>query len=143
METAIEIIETEKPYTLRKLNAGDIVPMCAVIKNIGWKEIKDCFGMEKVEVIIKALKENKEEEGESNVDIETVGFEVVMDVVNIILNNLDRCMDSVFNLLSRVSGMTTEEVATLDLAVFAEMIVDVVKEAGFKDFIKVVFRFLK
>ena len=143
METAIEIIETEKPYTLRKLNAGDIVPMCVVIKNIGWKEIKDCFGMEKVEVIIKALKENKEEEGESNVDIETVGFEVVMDVVNIILNNLDRCMDSVFNLLSRVSGMTTEEVATLDLAVFAEMIVDVVKEAGFKDFIKVVFRFLK
>lgn len=143
METAIEIIETEKPYTLRKLNAGDIVPMCAVIKNIGWKEIKDCFGMEKVEAIIKALKENKEEEGESNVDIETVGFEVVMDVVNIILNNLDRCMDSIFNLLSRVSGMTTEEVAALDLAVFAEMIVDVVKEAGFKDFIKVVFRFLK
>lgn len=143
METAIEIIETEKPYTLRKLNAGDIVPMCAVIKNIGWKEIKDCFGMEKVEAIIKAFKENKEEESESNVDIETVGFEVVMDVVNIILNNLDRCMDSIFNLLSRVSGMTTEEVAALDLAVFAEMIVDVVKEAGFKDFIKVVFRFLK
>lgn len=141
METPnIEIIETEKPYTLRKLNAGDIVPMCAVIKNIDLKEIKNCFGVDKVKSIIEAIKDDK---GESGVNIEAVGFEVVVDVVDIILNNLDRCMDSLFRFLSNLSGMTREEVAVLDLAVFTEMIIDVVKKEEFKDFIKVVSKFLK
>lgn len=132
MNEVIEKIEEVKPYTLRKLCADDIFPFCTVINQIGFKEFKACFSNpESVEMIKKITS------GDESVSIESVGIPIAMDVAGIIFANIEKCKSSLYQLLSQLSGLTKEEIAALDIDVFAEMIIDVVKKEEFKSFFKV------
>lgn len=133
MSETIEKIEETKPYTLRKLCADDIFPFCSIINQIGFKEIKGCF--EKPEIKEMLLGENA--------DASAVGLPIAMDIVGIIFANMEKCKGSLYQLLSQLSGLTKEEIAALDIDVFAEMIIDVVKKEEFKSFFKVASKLFK
>lgn len=62
----------------------------------------------------------------------------MIDMAGIVLENIPKCKTEIYVFLSGLSGMTKEEIADLDMVVFAEMIVDVFKKDQFKDFFKVV-----
>lgn len=124
----------EKAYTLKKLSAANVFTFTTILNKIGFKEIKECFQSEEMKELVK--KGNK-------VDVESIGIQVMMDVVSIVLANLENCKDSIYQLLSDLSGMSKEEINELDMNVFIEMIIDVFKKDEFKDFFKVVSKLLK
>lgn len=135
METTME-----RPYTLKKLSAEDLFPCAAVINKIGFTEIKKCMSVEKVKAIMESL--NAEDPNNEHF-VESVGMEIIMDVVGVILANLENCKESLYKLLSNLTGMKKEAIAALDIDVFAQLIIDVVKKEEFKDFFKVVSGLLK
>lgn len=141
MIEATEIIEEkateEKPYTLRKLCADDIFPLCTVLTKIGLKEIKGCFNVDTFKKLV-----GDAEEGIEN-DIEKIGFDIAMDVVSVVIANMESCKDSLYQFLSGLSGMTKGELAALDIDVFIGMIVDVIKKDEFRNFFKVASKFVK
>lgn len=138
----IEIKEVEKAteYTLRRLTADDIFPMCAIISKIGIGEFKKCFESVAVKNAISTLLSDGEENENG---IESIGMAVMFDIVGIVLGNLPKCKTEIYNFVSNISNKTVEEVAKLDMATFFNIIVDIIKKPEFKDFFGVVSKLLK
>lgn len=129
------IIEAvEKPYTLRKLCSKDVFIMSTILKNIGFKEFKDCLQTDELKGLISK---------DDNPNVEKLGLTIAMDIAGIIISNMANAEDSIYQLLSNLSGKTKEEIAQLDMEVFFEMLIDVFKQEGFANFFKVVSKLLK
>lgn len=124
----------EKPYTLKKLCADNVFAFCTILNRIGFKELKGCFQNEEIKAIMAEKDDNK---------IEKVGLSVMMDIASIVLSNLDNCKENIYKILSDLSGMKKDEIASLDMDVFINMIIDVFKKEEFKDFFKAVSKLLK
>lgn len=60
-EVILETTENvaEKPYTFKRLNAGDIAPMCKVLRKFGINEFVNCFQSEGVQNLVAKLKKDK------------------------------------------------------------------------------------
>lgn len=124
---------SDKPYTFRKLNATDVMPMCRILSKVGIKELGACFQSDEVKALIS---------DKSN-SADTVGIQVVLDIAGTILERLPDCEKEIFSLLASVGGMTVDDVRALDLPTFAEMVIDFVKKDDFRDFIGVASRLFK
>ena len=130
-----------EPYEFRTLGAEDIFPMFNIINKIGITEIKTFIeggGMKDVLSAFTAGDDNKDENS-----VTKLGISVFFELASIILRNLPKCENDVFQLLSSTSNLSVEQVRKLDLATFTEMIIDFVKKEEFKDFIKVVSKLFK
>lgn len=133
-------ITIEKPvYTFRKLKSEDMFPMFSIIGKIGINKFAQSFGTDNVKEMIATLVGGKND-GESRT---VVGISVMLEMVNIILGNLPKCKDDIYQLLSNVSNLTVDEIKELDFATFTEMVVEFVKKKEFKDFMKVVSKSFK
>lgn len=130
----------EKPYVLRDLKSEDMFPMFKILSKIGFKEFKTCFDNDSIKALIADAKTGDPDAGRSKKDelVASVGISVMIDMAGIVLENIPKCKTEIYVFLSGLSGMTKEEIADLDMVVFAEMIVDVFKKDQFKDFFKVV-----
>lgn len=138
MIEAAEVVEV-KPYTLRKLSADDIFIFSTILKQIGFKEFKSALDSEEIKGLVTSLTNKNDDAQEENpVSIEKIGISIMLDVAGIIIANLECAKDSIYKLLSKLSGMNKEEIAALDMEVFVEMIIDVFKQEGFRNFFKVV-----
>lgn len=120
-------------YTFRKLGAEDVAPMCKVISKIGLNEFARCFESDSVMNMISTMKNDKN----ANV-IDMAGFQVLIEIVNVIISHIPDCEKDLFVLLSNVSGLSVKEIKEFDLATFTQMVIDFVKKEEFKDFLKVV-----
>ena len=131
----------QKSYTLRALCAKDVFPMVKIIRKIGLKDIGKAFNPEE----IKAITESVSEEENATVDsiAETVGVAVVLKIVDVILENLEAAEQEIFGFLGGLAGMTADEVGSLPMDVFFEMLMDTFQSKEFVGFMKVVSRFLK
>lgn len=131
----------QKPYTLRALCAKDVFPMVKIIRKIGLKDIGKAFNPEE----IKAITESVSEEENATVDsiAETVGVAVVLKIVDVILENLEAAEQEIFGFLGGLAGMTADELGSLPMDVFFEMLMDTFQSKEFVGFMKVVSRFLK
>lgn len=127
----------EKMYKLRKLCAEDLFPFCSVINQIGFSEIKGCFSDQATVESIRKMTSGDE------VNIAEIGIPIALNVAGIIIANAEKCKTSLYQLLSQLSGMSKEEIASLDIDVFAEMIIDVVQKEEFKSFFKVASKLFK
>lgn len=135
---AVMIDKTEeKTYKLRELKASDIFPTVKILGKIGINEFKSCFESDAIKNLVKSV-ENKEE-----LDVSQIGVTVMFDVAGVVLSHIPDCENDIYTLLSGLSGMTKTEIAELPAGTFAEMIIDVIKMEGFKDFIKAASKFLK
>jgi hypothetical protein len=133
-----ETVETEKPYTFRKLSAEDMFLMFRIIKKIGVNEFKKCFEGEAIDTLVTAFKNS----GGDEKALTAIGVSIGFDAVDLILGNLPKCEKEIYQLLAQVSGMTEDEVKK-DMILFTEMVADFVKKDEFPDFIKVVSRLFK
>lgn len=131
---AIEPVE-EKSYTLRPLEAKDVFLMSKIIGAIGVKEFKSCLESDEIKSIMNNM--NDEEA------VASVGVAVFFDIAEIIFNNLPKCENDVYTFLGNLSGMETEQIESLPMVTFTEMIIDVTKKEEFKDFIVVVSKLFK
>ena len=135
----------ETTFELRELKSSDIFPMFKIMGKIGFKDLKDKMTPEKVKELTSMFKQNENDtEQKEGSDAEEqmmyIGFNVIFEVVEIIMNNLPSCEQDIYAFLACLSGMKTKEVANLPLATFTEMIVEVLKKEEFKDFFKAVSR---
>lgn len=138
-------IEPTKPYEFRKLGAEDIFPMFSIINKIGIMEFKDFFEGGKLKEMASTFFKTDEgnEEGNDDKDVTALGISIFIEIANILLKNLPKCENDLFQLLSQTSNLSVEQVRKLGLGDFAEMIIDFVKKEEFKDFIKVVSKLFK
>lgn len=145
-ETAIENIEKvkaieeaviENPYPLRKLSSKDVFVFTTILKQIGYAELKECFNSTEIKKLIEKLPEA------SAGAINEIGLSIMMDISAVVISNLASAEESIYQLLSNLSGKTTAEIADLDAEVFMAMLVDVFKQDGFRNFFKVVSKLLK
>lgn len=132
-------------FELRELKSSDIFPMFKIMGKIGFKDLKNKLTPDKVKELKSMFKmeedidEAKKKEAEDE-QMMFVGFTVVLEVAEIIINNLPSCEQDIYAFLAGLSGMKVKEVANLPLVTFTEMIVELLKKEEFKDFFKVVSR---
>ena len=129
---------SETNYTLRNLTADDIFPMFNIISKIGIKEFKGCFEAPDVKNAIGKIAAG----GESS-DLNAVGLIVALDIAQIVMTNLPKAKDDIYQLLAQVSGMDKKKIAALPMAVFMQMIIDLVRKEDFADFFQVVSKLFK
>lgn len=116
----------EQHYTLRRLCARDIFPFAKILSKVGIKQFSECF----------QLDEN------DNLSLSMSGLAVALNVIDILLNNLDKCENEIYSFLAGVSSMTPEQIMNLDMDVFAQMIIEIFQKKEFADFFKAVSRLL-
>lgn len=121
-------------YEFRKLVATDIPAMCKIITAIGMKEFRACFENEDIARIARSAEEK---------DYSAIGIGVFIDVANVAISNFPKCQTEIIAFLASISNLTKEEIEQMELASFAQMIIDVIQKPDFKDFIGVVSRLLK
>lgn len=129
-----DITTAEKVYTFRTLQATDVFLMFKILGKIGINEFAECFGKESVQKMFSTL---TGEQAVANFT-QTMGIAITLEVVNVILGNLPKCEQEIFQMLSNTSNLSVEQVKKLDFPTFTAMVIDFVKKDEFKDFIKVV-----
>lgn len=148
MNTETINAEEPKPYEFRRLNAMDIFLMVKIIGKIGLKELatafkdgsfKDAF----TNLINKRIKEAAEKEESKGDTVAEIGMTIAFELANTIISNLPKCETEIYQLLAQVSGKKVNEIAKIDAVVFFEMIIDFIRKEEFKDFIKVVSKYIK
>ncbi len=136
-------------YTLRKPKATDIFVVSKIIKGIGLKNIKDCFNTSDInELRASLMDENKlvDENGKvtyknfSDEQLTKFGVEMVTSVGDLVLERMEVVQKDLINLISNLTGLSIKEVEDLPIADFAEIVIAIVKEPDFVDFIKVVLK---
>lgn len=133
METVMD-----KKYTLRELKASDFFLVTRILSKIGVKEFKRCFESEEIKAAVKDMtKENGE------VDVASIGMAVVFDIASVVLEHVDGCEVDLYRLLGSLSGMDWKEIREMPMADFGEMVIDVVKHEGFRDFFTAVIKRFK
>lgn len=121
-----------KAYILRNPKADDIFLMFRILTKVGVKNIKSCFESAEVKNAMKLLAVNGGKDGEA--ELSSVGMLVAVDVACVIMEHLDSAKSDIYAFLGRLSGMDVKEIAAMNAGDFAEMLIDVVKLEGFRDF---------
>ena len=130
----------EVKFELRGLKSDDMFPMFGILSKIGFKDLKNSLTPDRVTELTSAF---QKQEGDTN-DMSTyLGFNIMIEAVEIIMKNLPSCKMEIYTLLSSLSGMTVKQIADLDMVTFTEMIIAVVQKEEFKDFFKVVAKLFK
>jgi hypothetical protein len=145
-DEAVETTVVEKPYSFRLLGAPDIFLMSKIISKIGIREFKACFEADGIQSLIQNMTiEAKKKEGEDgNSNIISVGAGVALEIASVILTNLPKCENDIYQMLSQTSNLSVEEIKAPGNAVmFFEMVIDFIKKEEFRDFIKVVSKLFK
>lgn len=131
-------MEETRIYELRKLESKDIFPMFKIISKIGIDEFKKCFSSDEIKDLIGS-------KGELEFDklASIVGVSVGFDIASIIVTNIPKCENEIYDFLASVSNLKRKELEKLPMNVFLEMIIDLVKKEEFKDFFGVVSKLFK
>ena len=131
----------EVKFELRGLKSDDMFPMFGILSKIGFKDLKNSMTPDRVAELTNSFKQNQ---GDESTDMTTyLGFNIMIEAVEIIMKNLPSCKMEIYTLLSSLSGMTVKQIADLDMVTFTEMIIAVVQKEEFKDFFKVVAKLFK
>ena len=127
LEKAAEVEQVEKQeYELRPLVATDMGSICKILSAIGIRQLRTCFDADKF----------KSKDKDQKVNIEAVGFEVAMDLVGIIIENIPKAERDIQMFLASLTGMKLMEVKNLPFADYGELIFRVVTKEDFQDFFK-------
>ena len=115
-KTEVEIIE--RPYTLRKLKDGDLIPLLGLFRKLGLKEFKD--------VVVKVA---------NGGSVEEVGLNAIMNIGDVIIENLEGAAgEAIYDFWSALSGIPVEEIKEMEFGTLPLMIYDSfseVKNASF------------
>lgn len=116
----------ERPYTLRKFKDGDLSSMLQILKKIGIKDCKEAF--------IQAAS------GEKN--LKQIGILASFDLADILIGNLAKAEDEIYELYSRLSDIPVEDMKEMEFGTLPMMIYDSFREAKNTSFFKVLSKLL-
>lgn len=123
-KTEVEIIE--RPYTLRKLKDGDLIPLLGLFRKLGLKEFKDVVG--------------KVANGGS---VEEIGLNAIMNIGDVIIENLEgNAGEAIYAFWSGLSGIPVDEIKEMEFGTLPLMIYDSFSEVKNASFFKVLAKLL-
>lgn len=132
-EKQTETVE-QKPYVLHELQAQHLFLLTRVIGKLDLKSLASIFAS-KVDVT------KLSDEGEDAV--RNVGYDTVIEIVGMVIENLPNCQNDLFKFLAAISNLNEKQVAALPLNHFVNMVSDVVRKDEFADFFTACAKFLK
>ena len=102
------IEEIERPYTLRQLKDGDLMPLLSILRKCGLKEFKDT---------IQSLAS-----GES---VEAIGLSASPSIGDVVIANLEgQAGDDIYNFYSDLSGIPVDEMKEMEFGTLPLMVYD-------------------
>lgn len=123
-ETTEEIIE--RPYTLRKLKDGDLIPLLGLFRKLGLKDFKD--------TIVKAA---------NGGNVQEIGVEAMLNIGDVVIANLEtEAGDAIYDFYSSMSGIPVEEIKEMEFGTLPMMIYDSFSEVKNASFFKVLAKLL-
>lgn len=96
----------EKPYTLRRLNGDDLWPVLSIVGKVIPDDLAPLF----MEIVT------------GNKDLDEVGSIVVVRLIAVIIKEMGKVKDEVYDFLSSVSGLNKDEINALGLVAVPKMI---------------------
>lgn len=110
----IEIIEADaaevvaRPYTLRKLKDGDLIPLLGLFRKLGLKDFKD--------VIMTMV---------NGGDVQEIGVSVLLNLSDVVIANLESAAgEAVYQFYSSLSGIPVEEMKEMEFGTLPLMVYD-------------------
>lgn len=116
----------ERPYTLRTFKDSDLFLLLQILKKIGIKDCKEAF----MQVA----------SGEKT--IKQVGIVAAFDLADILIGNLTKAEDDIYNLYAGLSGLAVEEIKEMEFGTLPLMIYDSFREVKNTSFFKVLSKLL-
>ena len=123
---------------MRKLKATDLFAVSKIIKTIGVDDIINCFSSKEIKDLAKTMSEGDKKYTDG--DVREVGEVIVKNICTLIFDKLDLIENDLMKFISSVTGLSIKEVEDLPLNEFAEVVVKIIKNPDFVDFIKVVLK---
>ena len=114
---------------LRKLQSSDLFRMVRIINGIGFKTIKDSINVDEINKLRKGMTEENTDEVTSQ-----VGVSVVMSILGVVIENLPKVENDVYEFCGSVAGIKPKDVAKMEMGEFMDLLVAIFKMDGFKDF---------
>lgn len=135
-------------YVKRKLGIGDLMPVIRIIGKIGISDLKKCFAGDTLKNLIQKGAEEQEnsadEKKEENADnlVEQVGFDVVLNIIDVLLLNVPKCEKELYSFLASMCGVSVEEFLTFPPSAFVDILQEIFTAEEAKDFFSHVSRLL-
>ena len=126
-------------YKIRKPKATDLPVACKILKGIGLKNIAKCFNNDDIEVFKKSIS-GKEVTDEM---LNKAGLMVMLSIGDLIFEKMEDIQVDLFRFISNLTGLKVKEVENLSLTDLANIVIAILKEPDFTDFIKVVLKLSK
>ncbi len=124
VEAVEEIVA--RPYTLRKLKDGDLIPLLGLFRKLGLKEFKDT-------IVLVANGGN----------IQEIGVNVLLNIGDVVISKLEgEAGEAVYAFYSSMSGIPAEEMKEMEFGTLPLMIYDSFADIKNTSFFKVLAKLL-
>ena len=118
-------------YTMRNLQATDIFSVVKILNGIGLKNVKEAIDFEEINKIRKGMTEEN-----ADVISSQVGLNVVMSLATVIIENLPKIENDLYNFIGSVIDVKAKDVAKMDMGEFMDVLITLIQKEEFKDFFK-------
>lgn len=118
-------------YEMRKLQATDIFSVVKILNGIGLKNVREAIDFEEINKIRKDMTDDNKD-----TIISQVGIKVVMSIATVILENLPKVENDLYEFIGSIIGIKAKEVAKMDMVEFMDVLVTIIQKEEFKDFFK-------
>ena len=118
-------------YEMRNLQATDIFSIVKILNGIGLKNIKEAINIEEINKIRQGMTEDN-----ASAITSQIGVNVVMSIVTVILENLPKVENDLYNFIGSVIDMKAKDVAKMDMGDFMDVLIAIIQKEEFKDFFK-------
>lgn len=118
-------------YEMRDLQAADIFSVVKILNGIGLNNVKEAINFEEINNIRKGLTEDNAETITSQ-----VGVNVVISLATVILENLPKIENDLYNFIGSVIGVKAKDVAKMGMGEFTDVLITIIQKEEFKDFFK-------
>ena len=118
-------------YEMRNLQATDIFSIVKILNGIGLKNIKEAINIEEINKIRQGMTEDN-----ASAITSQVGVNVVMSIATVILENLPKVENDLYNFIGSVIDMKAKDVAKMDMGDFMDVLIAIIQKEEFKDFFK-------
>ena len=118
-------------YTMRNLQATDIFSVVKILNGIGLKNVKEAIDFEEINKIRKGMTEEN-----ADVISSQVGLNVVMSLATVIIENLPKVENDLYNFIGSVIDVKAKDVAKMDMGDFMDVLITIIQKEEFKDFFK-------
>ena len=118
-------------YEMRKLQATDLFSVVKILNGIGLKNVREAINIDEINNVRKGMTE-----GNADVITSQIGLNVVMSLATVILENLPKIENDLYNFIGSVIDMKPKDVAKMDMGEFMDVLITIIQKEEFKDFFK-------